>query len=172
MFSSKPLDVVGFQLRYTDESGSLVLHEALTQNLYCLKGSSLSEPLLVVYQARPLCLQTTTATNGLGPERRQHQHCSMRRSVERRDLFLAKQNGYKCRRHDATPYPQCRLHHCYVDFNKGDLANWILQGVSIEGFRQRRPTEERSVNMSDTDYVIIGKFRDGRAESCMCQPQV
>ncbi|XP_051284919.1 uncharacterized protein LOC127379417 isoform X1 [Dicentrarchus labrax] len=50
----KPLEVVGFQLRYTDESGSLVLHEALTQSLYCLNRGSLSEPLLVLYQAHPL----------------------------------------------------------------------------------------------------------------------
>ncbi|KAI3376648.1 hypothetical protein L3Q82_017084 [Scortum barcoo] len=50
----KPLEVVGFQLRYTDESGSLVLHEALTQSLYCLNRGSLSEPLLVLYQTDPL----------------------------------------------------------------------------------------------------------------------
>ncbi|KAM4714152.1 uncharacterized protein FYW61_019217 [Anableps anableps] len=47
------LEVVGFQLRYTDESGSLVLHEALTQSLYCLNRGSLQEPLLVFYEARP-----------------------------------------------------------------------------------------------------------------------
>ncbi|XP_062300497.1 uncharacterized protein LOC134005592 [Scomber scombrus] len=50
----KPVEMVGFQLRYTDESGSLVLHEALTQSLYCLNRGSLSEPLLVLYQAHPL----------------------------------------------------------------------------------------------------------------------
>uniref|UniRef100_A0A665UV69 TGF-beta propeptide domain-containing protein n=1 Tax=Echeneis naucrates TaxID=173247 RepID=A0A665UV69_ECHNA len=49
----KPVGVVGFQLRYTDENGSLVLHEALTQSLYCLSRGSLSEPLLVLYQTRP-----------------------------------------------------------------------------------------------------------------------
>ncbi|KAL6118929.1 uncharacterized protein ACO6RY_03617 [Pungitius sinensis] len=49
----KPLEVVGFQLRYTDETGSLVLHEALTQSLYCLKRGSLREPLLVLYQSHP-----------------------------------------------------------------------------------------------------------------------
>ncbi|XP_029931618.1 uncharacterized protein LOC115376267 [Myripristis murdjan] len=54
VLAAKPLDVVGFQLRYTDESGSLVLHEALTQSLYCLNRGSLSEPLLVLYQAHPL----------------------------------------------------------------------------------------------------------------------
>ncbi|XP_070294059.1 bone morphogenetic protein 4 isoform X1 [Salvelinus sp. IW2-2015] len=205
MFSSMPLDVVGFQLRYTDESGSLVLHEALTQSLYCLGGGSLSEPLLVVYRARPLRPQTTAATNGFRPERRQRQHCSTR-SHERRSLFLAKRNGYKRRRFDASSDPQCRLYHRYVDFNKGDLANWILQPsgfnatfcrgtchignseVSIEGFRARKMSpEERSVNSSncvplelssltvmyrsETDDVIIQKFRDARAESCTCQRQ-
>ncbi|CAB1345181.1 unnamed protein product [Coregonus sp. 'balchen'] len=158
MFSSKPLDVVGFQLRYTDESGSLVLHEALTQSLYCLGGGSLSEPLLVVYRARPLRHQTTAATNGLRPERRQRQHCRMR-SHERRSLFLAKRNGYKRRRFDATPDPHGTCH----------IGN---SGVSIEGFRTRkRQTEERSVNRSETDDVIVQKFRDARAESCICQPQ-
>ncbi|KAM3589923.1 uncharacterized protein V6R79_000052 [Siganus canaliculatus] len=53
ILARKPLDVVGFQLRYTDESGSLVLHEALTQSLYCLNRGSLSEPLLVLYQTVP-----------------------------------------------------------------------------------------------------------------------
>ncbi|KAF3697511.1 hypothetical protein EXN66_Car013191 [Channa argus] len=50
----KPLEVVGFQLRYTDDSGSLVLHEALTQSLYCLTRGSLSEPLLVLYKTHTL----------------------------------------------------------------------------------------------------------------------
>ncbi|XP_022059188.1 uncharacterized protein LOC110957453 [Acanthochromis polyacanthus] len=54
VLASKPLEVLGFQLRYTDENGSLVLHEALTQSLYCLDRGSLSEPLLVLYQSHPL----------------------------------------------------------------------------------------------------------------------
>ncbi|XP_029023166.1 uncharacterized protein LOC114865841 [Betta splendens] len=52
--AAKPLEVLGFQLRYTDELGSLVLHEALTRSLYCLNRGSVSEPLLVLYQAHPL----------------------------------------------------------------------------------------------------------------------
>ncbi|CAG5966130.1 unnamed protein product [Menidia menidia] len=48
------LEGVGFQLRYTDERGSLVLHQALTQSLYCLDRGSLSEPLLVLYREHPL----------------------------------------------------------------------------------------------------------------------
>ncbi|XP_074518149.1 uncharacterized protein LOC141784273 [Halichoeres trimaculatus] len=50
----KPVEAMGFQLRYTDERGSLVLHDALTQSLYCLDRGSLSEPLLVLYQVHPL----------------------------------------------------------------------------------------------------------------------
>lgn len=56
VLTAKPVEALGFQLRYTDESGSLVLHEALTQNLYCLHRGSLSEPLLVLYQAHPRSL--------------------------------------------------------------------------------------------------------------------
>lgn len=48
-----PRAAVGFQLRYTDERGSLVLHEALTQSLYALGRGSASEPLLVVYHVHP-----------------------------------------------------------------------------------------------------------------------
>lgn len=53
VLAQKPLEVVGFQLRYTDENGSLVLHEALTQSLYCLNRGLVSEPLLVLYQTHP-----------------------------------------------------------------------------------------------------------------------
>ncbi|XP_061566215.1 uncharacterized protein LOC133420538 [Cololabis saira] len=56
VLSAKPLELLGFQLRYTDESGSLVLHEALTQSLYCLNRGSLREPLLVLYQTHPIQL--------------------------------------------------------------------------------------------------------------------
>ncbi|XP_068612261.1 uncharacterized protein [Brachionichthys hirsutus] len=50
----RPAAAVGFQLRYTDDSGSLVLHDALTQSLYSLSRGSLSEPLMVLYQSHPL----------------------------------------------------------------------------------------------------------------------
>ncbi|XP_068164566.1 uncharacterized protein [Antennarius striatus] len=49
----QPVGGVGFQLRYADDSGSLVLHEALTQSLYSVSRGSLSEPLLVLYQSPP-----------------------------------------------------------------------------------------------------------------------
>lgn len=50
ILSTRPLEMVGFRLQYTDESGSLVLHEALTQTFYCVNRPSVSEPLLVFYQ--------------------------------------------------------------------------------------------------------------------------
>lgn len=50
VLSWRPLEMVGFRLQYTDESGSLVLHEALTQTFYCVNRPSASEPLLVFYQ--------------------------------------------------------------------------------------------------------------------------
>uniref|UniRef100_A0A669BRT9 TGF-beta propeptide domain-containing protein n=2 Tax=Oreochromis TaxID=8139 RepID=A0A669BRT9_ORENI len=63
VLAAKPVEAVGFQLRYTDESGSLVLHEALTQSLYCLHRGSLSEPLLVLYQSHPLSLLSLTQSH-------------------------------------------------------------------------------------------------------------
>lgn len=53
VLARRPLEVVGFQLQYTDESGSLVLHEALTQSLYALTRGLQTEPLLVLYQRHP-----------------------------------------------------------------------------------------------------------------------
>lgn len=52
VLSRRPLEVVGFRLHYTDQSGSLVLHQALTQTFYCVSRPSASEPLLVFYQIR------------------------------------------------------------------------------------------------------------------------
>ena len=58
-----PMASVGFQLRYTDEGGSLVLHEALTQSLYSLgpRGSP-REPLLVLYRVHPREIHPDTQT--------------------------------------------------------------------------------------------------------------
>lgn len=50
VLSRKPLELVGFRLQYTDQRGSLVLHEALTQTFYCIERNSVIEPLLVFYQ--------------------------------------------------------------------------------------------------------------------------
>lgn len=47
--SARPQDLLGFHLRYTDDRGSLVLHDALTQQMYCLDRRCVNEPLLVLY---------------------------------------------------------------------------------------------------------------------------
>lgn len=108
---------VGFQLRYTDESGSLVLHEALTQSLYCLDASSQSEPLLVAYQEQLGRRRSAPR----GPERRQRKHCNTgrKRHLPPPSLPLV---------HQLT---QCQLHHRYVDFHIGRLADWILEPVGF-----------------------------------------
>ncbi|XP_061106690.1 bone morphogenetic protein 2 [Conger conger] len=178
---------LGFQLRYTDESGSLVLHEALTRSLYCLDVSSQSEPLLVAYQER-LGQRRSPAR---GPERRQRQHCSAGR-----------------KRHLPPPPPpqppgtaRCRLHHRYVDFHTGHLANWILEPVGFNssfcrGTCDNGETTEASIEdrhngrhsrngtgcfpqelsslivmyRSDTGNIEIETLRNMRAESCVCRP--
>ncbi|KAJ8008242.1 hypothetical protein DPEC_G00102770 [Dallia pectoralis] len=164
MLSSEPREVVGFQLRYTDESGSLVLHDALTQSLYCLGGGSLSEPLLVVYRSRTPGTRTTAATGRFGAGRRQRQHCHKAKS-DRKRMSSRSNSGFGRPEHASEPH--CRLRHRYVDFHKGGLATWILQPsgfnatfcrgschfgnveLPINGFRpRRRPTEERRVHSS------------------------
>ncbi|KAG7461909.1 hypothetical protein MATL_G00196110 [Megalops atlanticus] len=180
---------VGFQLRYTDESGSLVLHEALTQSLYCLNSSSPSEPLLVVYQVELSRLHT--APRGL--ERRQRQHCSAGR---KRHLPPEPPS--------ARREPQCRLHQRYVNFHTGYLADWILEpagfnssfcrgtcslgnatgstkGARLKDRHSRNlsgngtdcfPQERSSLTVmyrSDTDDIIIEKLKNMRVESCVCR---
>ncbi|XP_036407715.1 uncharacterized protein LOC118793596 [Megalops cyprinoides] len=150
---------VGFQLRYTDESGSLVLHEALTQSLYCLNSSSPSEPLLVVYQVELSRLHTAPR----GPERRQRQHCS---------------TGRKRHLPPAPPAPresQCRLHQRYINFHTGYLADWILEPAGFNSSFCRTdcfPQERSSLTVmyrSDTDDIIIEKLKNMRVESCLCR---
>lgn len=93
----------GFRLRYADESGNLELHEALTQNLYCLNASAQSQPLLVAYRlGRPRQVARPTAPSS---------QCALHRRC-----------GSALRR---QPAPGCRLQKHYVDFQ--DLSNWVLQ---------------------------------------------
>ncbi|XP_072315529.1 uncharacterized protein [Eucyclogobius newberryi] len=49
--AARPGEMIGFQLRYRDESGSLVLHDALTHSLYCMDRGALREPILVLYRS-------------------------------------------------------------------------------------------------------------------------
>ncbi|KAI4900162.1 hypothetical protein NFI96_023889, partial [Prochilodus magdalenae] len=112
-------DALGFQLRFGDESGSLVLHEALTQSLYCLNGSSLSQPLLVAYRVKPVEHEGAQRASGKTSERRQRQHCGASIQQEKRRTQSRKQ-----RRTANTP---CRLHIHHIDVYKSELAQWILQ---------------------------------------------
>ncbi|XP_018615067.1 uncharacterized protein LOC108938707 [Scleropages formosus] len=123
---------VGFQLRYTDESGSLVLHEALTQSLYCLNGSAHSEPLLVVYQlgqGHPMPHPSPKPVPP-GPKRGQRHHSRMVQ-VEAR----------------------CTLYQHYVDLRP--VADWVLhpQGFNLSSCRgtceMENSTESTLGNTSD-----------------------
>ncbi|XP_062305847.1 bone morphogenetic protein 2-B [Osmerus eperlanus] len=191
VLAEKLQEVVGFQLRYKDESGSLVLHEALTQSFYCLGAGSSSQPLLVTYRARPLLRPLVAMGSGLPVARRQYQPC---RTVGGQDRCLH-------RRH-ASADSSCSLHHRYVDFREGVLARWILQpsgfnasfcrgscnmwasGLSTEELRQQRAREESSVKSftcvsqefssvavmqkTETDEVLIKTLRNAKAKSCVC----
>ncbi|XP_064199560.1 bone morphogenetic protein 2 isoform X1 [Anguilla rostrata] len=181
---------VGFQLRYTDESGSLVLHEALTQSLYCLDASSQSEPLLVAYQARRGLHRAATG----GAECWQRQHFSASRKRHLPPLPLPSPPPA----HQPT---RCRLHHRYVDFHAGRLANWILEPVGFSssfcrgtcdiGNTTESTTEDRHnarhsgdgpgcfpqelssltvMYRTDTGNIVIKTLRNMRAESCVCRP--
>lgn len=113
-------DALGFQLRFGDESGSLVLHEALTQSLYCLNGSSLSQPLLVAYRVKPMQLhEGTQRASGQSSERKQRQHCRVSTQHEKQQTQSRQQRRSSNR--------ACRLHVHHVDVHKSELVHWILQ---------------------------------------------
>uniref|UniRef100_A0A673K7S1 TGF-beta propeptide domain-containing protein n=1 Tax=Sinocyclocheilus rhinocerous TaxID=307959 RepID=A0A673K7S1_9TELE len=101
-------DILGFQLRFGDESGSLVLHEALTQSLYCLNSSSLSQPLLVVYRTASMEAQTRPS-------------CMASSEDDRLRIHL--RHG----RHLAA----CKLYVHHVNLHTSKLSQWILQPSSF-----------------------------------------
>ncbi|KAL4641548.1 hypothetical protein GN956_G10319 [Arapaima gigas] len=181
---------VGFQLRYTDESGSLVLHEALTQSLYCLNGSTQSEPLLVVYQLGPThrmlrqWLHPSPTPASPSPKRGQRHHYRI-----------------------VQPRAHCTLHQYYVDL--WTVADWILQppGFNFSSCRgtckMKNPGELTAKDTSDiqkgeepkrnqtgsdcvpwellaltvmyrssTGDIAIAKLRNMKARSCMCRKDV
>uniref|UniRef100_UPI00398F4E63 bone morphogenetic protein 2 n=1 Tax=Pristiophorus japonicus TaxID=55135 RepID=UPI00398F4E63 len=103
------VDVIGFQFQFTDDSGSLVLHDALTQSLYCLDTSSQDEPLLVAYRLALSEKRKAASPRG----RRNSQRCSggrRRNQSPRRDI----PGG-------------CSLHQCYVNLQSSQLNHWILE---------------------------------------------
>lgn len=107
--------ILGFQLRFRDESGSLVLHEALTQSLYCLNTSSLSQPLLVIYKAKPTERQIF--------ERRQRQYC--------RDKTDQIKQPSQLRQQRSPNYTTCKLYERLVDIHETELSQWILQPTAF-----------------------------------------
>ncbi|XP_039613941.1 bone morphogenetic protein 2-B [Polypterus senegalus] len=179
--------MVGFQLRYTDESGSLVLHEALTQSLYCLNTSSQNEPLMVAYQfdlKNPNEMPSKT-----GRQRRQLYRAA--RMVRLPEELIGKQ----------IPSPECRLFHHYVNLRSLRLDHWILEPPGFlsgvcrgqccrkkcsyetreenDGSKNRTNTEShcipqrlKSLNVmyaSEEEDVTIEMFKGIRAESCICK---
>ncbi|XP_041078080.1 bone morphogenetic protein 2-like [Polyodon spathula] len=188
-------DMVGFQFRYTDESGSLVLHEALTQSLYCLNTSSQNEPLLVVYQFHQHDPSGTPRT----PDGRQQQHCRITRS--RRQLL--QEPAYQ-----ETSSLECRLLQHYVNFHSIRLDRWILEPPGFnasfckgfcyptkpvasqdaeQGIRRTAGSVNWTANVplctpqglkpvsvmyvSESEDIIIENLKDMRAENCVCMLQ-
>ncbi|XP_067838360.1 bone morphogenetic protein 2 [Heptranchias perlo] len=103
------VDVIGFQFQFTDDSGSLVLHDALTQSLYCLDTSSQDEPLLVAYR---LALPGRSKAANPRGSRNSHQ-CS---------------GGRRGRNPPRKDIPgECSLHQWYVNLQSLELNHWILE---------------------------------------------
>ncbi|XP_050969993.1 growth/differentiation factor 6-B isoform X1 [Labeo rohita] len=184
-------DILGFQLRFGDESGSLVLHEALTQSLYYLNGSSLSQPLLVVYRSKSM--EHQQRASGRSSEHRRRPSCMARSEYDRQRIHL--RHG----RHVSA----CRLYVHHVNLHTSELSQWILQpshfnisicrGICLKEISassmtvQRHRKHEENVlrrsdctpqglsslivmYSSDTADIIIKELKDIRAERCVCQP--
>ncbi|XP_026122152.1 bone morphogenetic protein 2 [Carassius auratus] len=177
-------DILGFQLRFGDESGSLVLHEALTQSLYCLNSSSPSQPLLVVYRSTSMEHQQRAS---------EHRH---RPSCEDDRQRIQLRHG----RHVAA----CKLYVHHVNLHTSKLSQWILQpssfnisicrGICLKetsassmivqrhrkhhggNYFQRSNCTPQGLSSlivmysSDTADIIIKELKDIRAERCVCQP--
>ncbi|XP_016405603.1 bone morphogenetic protein 2 isoform X1 [Sinocyclocheilus rhinocerous] len=189
--SPRHSDILGFQLRFGDESGSLVLHEALTQSLYCLNSSSLSQPLLVVYRTASMEHQQRASGASSDSEHRLRPSCMASSEYDRQRIQL---------RHLAA----CKLYVHHVNLHTSKLSQWILQpsnfNISIcrgiclkeisassmsvqrhrkhhgENYVQRSNCSPQGLSSlivmysSDTADIIIKELKDIRAERCVCQP--
>ncbi|GAA6065824.1 uncharacterized protein LOC113657407 [Tachysurus ichikawai] len=181
--------ILGFQLRFRDESGSLVLHEALTQSLYCLNTSSLSQPLLVTYKVKPTELPIS--------ERRQRQYC-------RKSTHLIKQHS-QLRQQRSTNDTTCMLYEHLVEINKTELSQWILQPTEFNisfcrGLCMKeqanhtlahQKTKDKHLENNKSPHctsqemspltvmyrtasneIVIKKIRDIRAQRCVCSDNI
>ncbi|XP_043101338.1 protein dbl-1 [Puntigrus tetrazona] len=183
-------DILGFQLRFGDESGSLVLHEALTQSLYCLNGSSLGQPLLVVY--RSPSMEHRQRALGAGSER--GPSCA----------DGSEYDGWRIQLRHGRHAAACKLYVHHVDLRTSKLSQWILQPssfnisicrgnclkeisalyVSAQKHRKHHGGSDfQRLNCtplglsslivmysSDTADIVIKELKDVTAESCVCQP--
>ncbi|KAL1270577.1 hypothetical protein QQF64_029593 [Cirrhinus molitorella] len=181
-------DILGFQLRFGDESGSLVLHEALTQSLYCLNGSSLSQPLLVLYRSKSM--EHQQRASGRSSEHRHRPSCMASSEYDRQRIHL--RHG----RHVAA----CKLYVHHVNLHTSKLSQWILQpsnfnisicrGICLKEISATSMTVQRHrkhhgenvlqrsdctpqglsslivMYSSDTADIIIKELKDIRAERC------
>ncbi|XP_067886532.1 bone morphogenetic protein 2 [Heterodontus francisci] len=103
------VDVIGFQFQFTDDSGSLVLHDALTQSLYCLDTSSQDEPLLVAYRLAPS--ERSKAAN-------------LRSSRNSQQCSEGRKRKHPPRKNISG---ECSLHLWYVNLQSLELNHWILE---------------------------------------------
>ncbi|XP_065405575.1 protein dbl-1-like isoform X2 [Chrysemys picta bellii] len=144
-------DVIGFQLRFTDDSGSLVLHEALTKSLYCLNRCTRSEPLLVAYRF----LVTELYGGSKQQVTRECQHCATER---RRNLP------------EDSRLQQCSLHQHYVNFQTMQLSHWILEPPGFfTSFCKGECSDEESGELSEAQRGVINKTENRMSSRCVPQ---
>nr|XP_006117889.1 bone morphogenetic protein 2-B-like [Pelodiscus sinensis] len=144
-------DVIGFQLRFTDDSGSLVLHEALTKSLYCLNRCTQSEPLLVAYRFLVTELYGGSKQQAAG----ECQHCATER---RRNLP-----------EDST-LEQCSLHQHFVNFQTIQLSHWILEPPGFfTSFCKGECFNEESRELSEAHQGVINKTENWTSFHCVPQ---
>uniref|UniRef100_A0A671RFD4 Growth/differentiation factor 6-B-like n=1 Tax=Sinocyclocheilus anshuiensis TaxID=1608454 RepID=A0A671RFD4_9TELE len=157
-------DILGFQLRFGDESGSLVLHEALTQSLYCLNSSSLSQPLLVVYRSASMEHQQRASGAGSDSEHRLRPSCMASSEYDRQRIQL--RHG----RHLAA----CKLGICLKEISASSMSVQRHRKHHGENYLQRSNCSPQGLSSlivmysSDTADIIIKELKDIRAERCVC----
>ncbi|XP_072373156.1 bone morphogenetic protein 2 [Scyliorhinus torazame] len=99
------VDAIGFQFQFTDDSGSLVLHDALTQSLYCLDTNSQDEPLLVAHRLTLSVENPRSSRNSRRSSREQRWNPSPSRDISE----------------------ECSLHPQYLNLQSLKLSDWILE---------------------------------------------
>uniref|UniRef100_A0A452GLZ2 TGF-beta family profile domain-containing protein n=1 Tax=Gopherus agassizii TaxID=38772 RepID=A0A452GLZ2_9SAUR len=151
IFNTTTSDVIGFQLRFTDDSGSLVLHEALTKSLYCLNRCTQSEPLLVAYRF----LVTELYGGSKQQVIRECKHCATER---RRNLP------------EDSRLRQCSLHQHYVNFQTMQLSHWIVEPPGFfTSFCKGECSDEEFGELSEAQRGVINKTENWMSSHCVPQ---